>query len=74
MKPYHLAFRCLYAVLCCTGLICWAYMLCLYAAADPSVTQCNIAQILISLTLLSYSIKIVYIDNLEIGNITRNQY
>ena len=69
MKPYHLAFRCLYAVL-----ICWAYMLCLYAAADPSVTQCNIAQILISLTLLSYSIKIVYIDNLEIGNITRNQY
>ena len=72
MKPYHLAFRCLYAVL-----ICCAYMLavlCLYAAADPSVTQCNIAQILISLTLLSYSIKIVYIDNLEIGNITRNQY
>ena len=70
MIPYHLAFRCLYAVLA----MLW---LCLYAgdaAADPSVTQCNIAQILISLTLLSYSIKIVYIDNREIGNITRNQY
>ena len=58
MIPYHLAFRCLYAA---TVLICCdcAFMLrlCFYAAADPSVTQCNIAQILISLTILFYTIK-----------------
>ena len=66
MIPYHLAFRCLYAAtvlymlrLCfyaAAGAL-YAAAGALYAAADPSDTQCNIAQILISLTLLSYSIK-----------------
>ena len=59
MIPYHLAFRCLYAatVLYMLRLCFYAAAGALYAAADPSDTQCNIAQILISLTILFYTIK-----------------
>ena len=68
MIPYHLAFRCLYAatvLICCDG----AYML---PPTHRWTVQYSSNTYLSNFTILLY--KIVYIDNLEIGNITRNHH